>query len=275
MIKDYFRKSGLVLAAELPDGNTRGVEMFDTDFELFLANDMNSASAHHRVRYKVFCQERGFENASVFTDHQEKDQWDEHAVRFVVGDRSSNQWVGAYRLILGDRDSFPVEALACGLPEIARDIPRHEIAEISRFCVVKSAESSPTWRDRLTGMADVGFVARPQENVVNLGLIRGAIYYGLNNNINYMYMLITKAFHRLLSRIGVVFVGEGTAVEHRGQRTPYLVDVAATRIRMAERSEKIAAMLSREHLAYQQPTQMPAAEPAFGGAWALQPLLIS
>ena len=225
--------------------------MFDTNFQLYLADTGEAELAHHRVRYQVFCQERGFEDPAAFCGDAEWDDWDLTAAKFAVASKETGAWVGACRLIMPNASSFPVETLGCSLPKCADSIPRHQIAEVSRVCVAKSSPESQMAAIKAPFLVDVGAVTARQESEVHIGLIRATIAYGLDHDISYVYMLVTPALQRLLGRLGVVFVGAGSAVEHRGTRTPCLVDLEASRITMSRRSNKVSAMLMRKHLAYQ------------------------
>ena len=58
--------------------------MFDKDFELFLADTDEGIALNQRVRYRVFCLEKGCEDATEFPDGRERDPWDDVSIHFAV-----------------------------------------------------------------------------------------------------------------------------------------------------------------------------------------------
>ena len=112
--------------------------MFDNRFEVFLADTEESKETHHKLRYKVYCLEKRFEDPIVCRNFQESDSYDEHAVHFVVRSRNSGQWLGAMRLIVGPADFLPIMKLATIQPQAFRGLEGHRVAEASRLCVIPS-----------------------------------------------------------------------------------------------------------------------------------------
>ncbi|TVR65295.1 MAG: hypothetical protein EA420_03515 [Candidatus Competibacteraceae bacterium] len=75
--------------------------------------------------------------------------------------------------------------------------------------------------------------------------------YGLHRRIDHCYLLVTQAFARLLNRLGVVLHQVGTATDHRGLRTPYLVNLQESGESLCQRSALTGALFARPELAYQ------------------------
>ena len=71
--------------------------MFDTRYEVYLADTAESRALHHQIRYEVFCIERGFEDPEAFAQGQEHDRWDDSSHHFVVQDKESGAGVAAAR----------------------------------------------------------------------------------------------------------------------------------------------------------------------------------
>jgi N-acyl amino acid synthase of PEP-CTERM/exosortase system len=74
-------------------------EMFDERYEVVVACTHVTRRIHHQIRYQVYCVEQGYEDPAQYPDQEEHDAWDEHAVHFLVRERSSGEWIGAMRLI--------------------------------------------------------------------------------------------------------------------------------------------------------------------------------
>ena len=222
--------------------------MFDSHYQVILADTPAARAIHYKIRYHVYCLERRFENPARFPRGEEQDSWDAHAAPFIVRERASGRWVAAMRLVLPEAAQFPVETLHCLTPETTRRLRRRELAEVSRICVIHSPAPH-----EINGHLDRNFgaVARSGEPEILLGLLRTIFIYGLERGIEYSYLLVTDALARLLRRIGVVLHPAGTPTDHRGLRTPYHVKLRESAAAMNAKSTVIHHLFSRKALAYQ------------------------
>ena len=222
--------------------------MFDSHYQVLLADTQAARAIHYKIRYHVYCLERRFENPALFPRGEEQDPWDAHAAPFIVRERASGRWVAAMRLVLPEAAQFPVETLHCLTPETTRRLRRRELVEVSRICVMHSPAPYEinSHLDR-----NFGAVARNGEPEILLGLLRTLFVYGLERGIEYSYLLVTDALARLLRRIGVALHPAGTPTEHRGLRTPYWVGLRESAAAIIAKSEAIRCMAARKALAYQ------------------------
>jgi len=227
--------------------------MFDSRFELFLADTDDGIALNQRVRYQVFCLEKGFEDAAEFPDGREHDKWDDVSIHFVVRERATGHWVAATRIILPLADQFPVEEQEGFVPGHAEGIPRHTLSEVSRICIVRDGGAvvafpggpSGAWTEEVAGVSD-----RRRERDVLVGLVRAITEYALDHGLRLGYMLITDAFAKLLQRLGVVFHQVGEKTEYRGMRAPYCIDYALSKHHMCARSAEIAELFEAWDQAY-------------------------
>ena len=135
------------------------------------------------------------------------------------------------------------------------DDPTIPIGEISRFCIISNRSqidvSSQLEPDPNSLEAwGIGAIGKKQQFEVTLGMIRAAGIYALKRNIDYCMMLITDAFARLLRKLGVTLRQAGPAIEHRGRRTPYLVDMRESVMSMAKKSSAVRDLFRRSKHAY-------------------------
>jgi len=221
--------------------------MFDSHYQVILADTEAARAIHYKIRYHVYCLERRFEDPARFPQGEEQDPWDVHAAPFIVRERASGRWVAAMRLVLPNAAQFPVETLECLTPEATHQLRRRELAEVSRICVIHSPAPYEINQhlDR-----NFGAVARNGEPEILLGLLRTLFVYGLERGIEHSYLLVTDALARLLRRIGVVLHPAGTPTDHRGLRTPYWVGLRESAASMIAKSEAIRRMAARKALAY-------------------------
>lgn len=236
--------------------------MFDTRFETVVANTSESRSIHYNVRYRVFCLERGFEDAEAFETGEETDDWDKHSEHFIVRHRDSGAPIAAYRVILPSAPLLPVEQLGCLEDTLPIPVNRTQVAEVSRVCVMRS-NGKGVGASSVSALNRVDAITSKDESEILLGMIRGIIFYCWDNELPHLYMLITSPFARLLQRLGVVYHEAGQGIEHRGTRKPYLIEVNESWTRMRAKSGAVADMFSRQHLAFHSYTDLQRQTPPY------------
>ena len=118
-------------------------ELFNSYFDVVTDAEPSVLDEALRLRYQVYCIEQDFEDASRFDDGKEMDEYDCRSVHGIVCHRSSGVTAATVRLVLPDSKNpealFPVEKNCSEslsqAPSLLKSIPRHSIAEISRFAV--------------------------------------------------------------------------------------------------------------------------------------------
>ena len=214
--------------------------MGDARFETILCDTAESRSIHYQIRYQVYCMETGFEDPDEFADRKEKDQLDGNSVHFMVRDPASGQMVGAMRLVLAQDGRMPSES-KCNLAPIPEaPSERRQMVEFSRLCVVESHRRHNRDRslikviDGRSGKTS-STVPHPRYPEILLSFIRATFAWSRENGVRYCYFLINRALARTLSRLSLDLTLVGDSCEHRGVRTPYLVDLRISEKRMLEK----------------------------------------
>jgi len=205
-----------------------GSSLFDDQFEVVLADDEFSRSIHYQIRYQVYCLEEGFEDRGRFSNEEEKDQWDDHSVHFLVRSRQSDEWVAAMRMVIPDTGSLPIEQLCDIDPIVMPSFPEKQIAEISRMCIVDSYRRKQLAKEsgRLQAVPDTkGAGERVHKSIIMKGLLRAAATYSEDHDIPFWYFLTTPALARIINRLNVQLIKVGSAYEHRGIRYPFLANI--------------------------------------------------
>ena len=218
-------------------------------FETVLADTPTAKDIHYQVRYKVFCEETGFEEAARFPDAKEQDAFDADATHFIIWDRLEREWIGAMRLVSAAAQRLPCEAI-CGQP--LRDLAsrRRTAVEFSRLCVLaKHRKTERAFKFGLlardgqqTGKETSAFF-RQEENEIFLRLLRASFAWGRQHKIDHCYFIINRALTRLLKRFGIPLRVVGEAVEHRGMRTPQSYNVHEAEAGMRETLPGFARLL--------------------------------
>lgn len=201
-------------------------------------NDSQRYEAH-RLRYDVYCEQRGYEDPERFPDGLEKDVYDDNSVHALVRHRSSNLVAGVVRLVFADQSEpakpLPIEYF-CGdsfdhsvLDRF--DFSRTGIAEVSRFAV------SNQFINRVGGFGP----GHPSGNQtgqmqcqddpsqyfphISLGLIAMLFVASAQHRITHWYAVMEPSLNRLLGRSGIEFTAIGPIVNYHGRRQPMIACV--------------------------------------------------
>jgi N-acyl amino acid synthase of PEP-CTERM/exosortase system len=193
----------------------------------------------YRLRYQVYCLERGFEALEDHPEGIEKDKYDPYSVHFIALD-ADKKVIGTARLVKHNAIGFPAVE-NCKFRINLDNIPADNIAEISRFAISKVLRRRVT--DGVTGLPDPVADAEAARRLniedrrlcpqVALGLLkalyRESKWLGIENWI----CAIEKATHILLRHHSVPFVQVGDEVEYHGRRAPYMVRLSVIERTMA------------------------------------------
>jgi N-acyl-L-homoserine lactone synthetase len=99
---------------------------------LAIDDDPRLLEQSYRLRYQVFCVERGFLNSAAYPDGLEIDEFDDHSVHLAVLD-SEGTMVGTSRLIRPNPHGFPMFRHCAFFPEL---MPSHMLpVEVSRLAI--------------------------------------------------------------------------------------------------------------------------------------------
>lgn len=176
-----------------------------------------------RVRYQVYCLEKGFENAAHNTG-LESDEFDSHAVQSVIVAKATGAALGTVRLILpvahASERSFAVQRLLT--PEAAAilsSLPVRSMAEASRFSISRHL------RRQTQGEADVE--AKESGPMLSLGLFQALVRMSLQNGITHWCAMMEPALIRMFAAMAIRFRPFGPPVQFRGLRQPCTIDVHA------------------------------------------------
>ena len=214
----------------------------------------------YKLRYKVYCQEWGYDNHINHSDEIITDAYDEHAIHIAVRDEAK-KIVGAVMLILNSSEEYPIEKY-CELTINREELPRENLAEISRLVIHREyrrrAEDKYIYGNdeerrsigsfhfpqRYTGLSmhsrrsddkymnkknikrtNISYSERRARHEVLLNLYKAIYHESKKRNITHWYSFMTKGILILLTRFGFVFEEIGDPVDYHGIRTPYLGEI--------------------------------------------------
>jgi N-acyl amino acid synthase of PEP-CTERM/exosortase system len=215
--------------------------LFDHDYETILADTTAGRRIHHQIRYRVFCEETGFEDSQAFPEQEEFDRWDRHSVPFIVRARRTQEWIATVRLILPGTRLPSQELCILDRGAIAKIKPG-EVAELSRLCVVPSFRGR-RYQDRLQSSNNVKMTPL-QKSQIMLGLLRACAAYSHGQDIRYWYFLTTSGLARMINRLHLHMHPIGMGIEHRGKRYPFLANIEKSKAQAERRSPELARLFN-------------------------------
>jgi N-acyl amino acid synthase of PEP-CTERM/exosortase system len=208
-------------------------DAFTRWFEIVPATDASLRDAAFRVRHSVYCEDLGFEPARA--DGREHDEHDEHALHLLVRHRASGEWAGCVRLvrIAAGRAHLrlPFERVCHGLaPGAVPDAPerRARIAEVSRLAIARGFRRRRGEARQAAPVSAADFSGAPvlRFPYVLVGLYLGVVAAAVLHDVQRLFVLTEPRLAEHLHRLGLRVIRIGPPVEHRGLRTPSMLDVA-------------------------------------------------
>jgi N-acyl-L-homoserine lactone synthetase len=174
------------------------------DFRIEVADTPEKREAAYRLRYQVYCTERGYESCE---GRLETDRFDDRAGHALLTQLSTGRVVGTVRLVApasvaANPSGLDVPMQRVCPPGLFRALPR-ALGEISRFAISKELRDDPAG-------------ALP----LRLGLLRGIVELSANMQLTAWCAIMERSLLRLLRFSGVHFHPLGPAIEHRGLRQP-------------------------------------------------------
>ena len=187
-----------------------------SQFELVFPRSPDQLDDVFRLRYQVYCLERGFEPAR---NGRESDRFDPYARHALVRHLASHQAVGTVRLVTpvaGD-SSLPMPINKVCDPALLQHLPRTRTAEISRFALSKHYRTN----SGVTG------------SLLRLFLMRGVIALSSEMGLTHWCALMEPCLMRLLRATSIHFQPLGGPVQHHGLRQPAVGVIADVLTRSA------------------------------------------
>lgn len=210
------------------------IDDFNKYFEMIPAVSEELKHEVYKLRYQVYCLETGFEKHENFPDRLEFDENDRHSRHYLIRHRCSGNYIATTRLILPDTSNhalFPVERYSqIADSELLQSIPRHNLAELSRFCVSKEFRRRKNERHILLPIdvdssPNVSEEEKRSSSHLTLALLACAVKMSSENNIDYWCGMMRPALMRIFAQLGIHLVAIGPLVNYNGIRQPCLIKV--------------------------------------------------
>jgi N-acyl-L-homoserine lactone synthetase len=190
-------------------------------------NDPLLMDLSYRLRYQVYCVERGFLNAGDYPEQLERDEFDRFSLHIGVMD-GGRDLIATSRLVKVSMAGLPLFR-HCGIFPHEDELYREEnrIAEISRLCMS---------RDLRDGRAGGSRIA--------LSLYRATYQASKRFGLTHWLVAMEPSLHRLLSALGVPFRAIGPVTDYFGPVAPYVCDLHEfDEIILSRRSPRLLSFL--------------------------------
>ena len=175
-------------------------------YSIFIADTEEAKQINYRIRHEVYCSQLGYEEETPAG--LETDSLDKEALHFIVYCNTLKKWIGSSRLVFREDRYLPLEEI-CELenPTLNKDLFSPLYCEASRFCFIQQRK-----RDRVNLFMNLLMAMREEAKK------KGALF---------SYILIKRGLAKILDRNKVPLRLIGEAVEYRGLRYPYEIDLCA------------------------------------------------
>ncbi|GAC1339898.1 MAG: hypothetical protein NVSMB18_08930 [Acetobacteraceae bacterium] len=180
-----------------------------------------------RLRYRVYCEERGFEPGAGGI---EQDSYDDNSRHVLVRSRVTGEVYGTVRVVLSSNEEggpgFPMNRVCDDY--VLSPLPTAATGEISRFALT---------RDR-SGISPAAAA------LMRLCLIQGIVQISGELGLTHWCAIMEKTLLRLLRSTSIYFLPVGPTVEYHGVRQPAIWTLADGLERMRRENPQIWAFLT-------------------------------
>ena len=209
-------------------------ESFLHYFTIDLAITPAQKESVYKIRYRVYCEEFGYEPADHFPDRMEFDEYDDHSLHCLITHKSSGRPAGCVRLIPavvdGNSEMLPFEeACAESLDTVfiqAMNLDQKSVCEISRLAVDGAFRRRSGETKTRFGGVDALDCTHQEKRTFDLIAVAGFLAATALSDLayrTYVFAMMEPFLPRLLKRSGIIFQKVGEDIEYHGVRAPYFI----------------------------------------------------
>tara|TARA_R110001599_G_scaffold353742_2_gene596076 strand:+ start:61954 stop:62694 length:741 start_codon:yes stop_codon:yes gene_type:complete len=206
-------------------------EAFLSYFDIYFVSTPAMLDDLARIRYRVYCEEFGYEDKSAFPDGLELDEFDSQALHCMVVHKGSGTPAGCVRVVktVGDAplpfEKYCSDSLDANFFRI-NHMPRETMCEVSRLAV-----DGPFRRragEQATRYGGIHISDLSQQEKRTFPLIAVSCFLAataltdLMSNTN-AFAMMEPFLPRMLARSGIKFTKVGQDIDYHGLRAPYFV----------------------------------------------------
>jgi len=230
----------------MEDKATSLVEDFQEYFDLVLATTPEQLESVYHIRYRVYCEEFGYEPAEAFPDGLETDDFDANSSHCLVVHKLTGMAAGCARLVHVDEQSqMPMEKFCSSALDdrIIRtfDGRRDSICEFSRLGVDGAFRRRAGEKMSRFGEISALDVTQREKRTFSLIAVSTILAaFAMSDLIGkpHCFAMMEPFLPRLLLRSGIVVHPAGSEVEYHGVRAPYYFETEQTVGGMSEEMQE-------------------------------------
>ncbi|HSA59182.1 MAG TPA: PEP-CTERM/exosortase system-associated acyltransferase [bacterium] len=204
-------------------------EHFHQFFNLNLASTDALLADVQRLRYRVYCEEFGYEDKSRFPDRRERDDYDGIATHALITHKATGRAVASVRLIPATAAKLLPFEKNCARSydeNLVAAMPRSTMCEISRLSVDPFFRRRPGEATSLFGnYQNIDLSPKERRLLPFIGislLLAGTALTFLTDRRN-IFALMEPFLPRAMVPIGIEFLQIGRTIEYHGTRALYHV----------------------------------------------------
>ena len=235
-------------------------ESFLSYFDVCYANTESRRDDAGRIRYRVYCEEFGYENGDTFPDGIERDDFDTQSLHCLVTHKATQTPAGCVRVVSTNKNAhLPFErfcgnSLDFGFFEKAR-LPRETMCEVSRLAVDSMFRRRAGEQATRYGGVHISDISQQEQRTFPLiavsCFLAATALTDLSERTN-AFAMMEPFLPRLLTRSGINFTKVGKDIDYHGLRAPYFLTTGdATRNMVPELKELYNAIFETIKTDYQ------------------------
>ncbi|RKT43425.1 PEP-CTERM/exosortase system-associated acyltransferase [Thiocapsa rosea] len=213
----------------------------DPYFRFNCVEDASSLDTVYRIRYQVYCVERGFLDENDFPDEAERDEFDAYSIHMLATHRAGHP-AGTARLVMPSPLGFPLMSHCVFTGDYAfLNDPSHPalagFAEISRLAVSKNFRrregdsvfgGPPRIDPGRPESADILPFCPPRNTPeILIGLSRLLYQESKRRGVTHWMLAMERGLYLMLRRLGFRYIPAGPDVDYFGPVRPYVTSVEA------------------------------------------------
>ena len=218
----------------MESNNLSLAENFQNYFTIELASTPEEKQSVYEIRYRVYCEEFGYEPAESFPDQAEQDEYDNVSLHCLITHKPSGRPAGCVRMVpavpVAGHDLLPFEkhcAEAIDEDFVAGlELKRQSMCEISRLAVDDVFRRRAGEKATRFGEIDaVGFSQQERRTfplISVAGFLASAAIAELAGRPN-GFAMMEPFLPKLMQRSGIVFLRAGRDMDYHGTRAPYFI----------------------------------------------------
>lgn len=232
-------------------------DTFARYFRVDLAYDDALLDQVHYIRYRVYCEEFGYEPLERCPNQRERDEFDESAVHCLVTHLPSNRPAACVRLV-----PTPHEHPEAELPfeKYCREsldrtllrkmgLDRAQMCEVSRLAVDRSFRRRPGEQQTRIGNANYDEFSDEERRTfpfIAVSAYLAATAIMVHTERQHAFAMMEPFLPRLLRRTGIHFSRVGADTDYHGIRAAYHIETQAALERMKPDLQGLYSVIERQ-----------------------------